>query len=221
MQRTAAPLFSQSVATMMKRRRISMMSSIVLKVKIMVMKEGALEGTLARPALRRTAAMVFNRSAQINLPILTFLVLSFQQTFTERMAAFSSVCKHMAIQFCQIFPFLLLSWQLKLISTRLQMFDYTSEVAFERRCNCASWPMRRKEQNWRKGDSDQRYQKRFPSWTSRMIKRLIRKSACVSLYSILLSFSSEHLLLSGEEKRMDLDLPVHILLPALVKPSLW
>ena len=117
------------------------------------------------------------------------------------------------------FPFLLLSWQLKLISTMLQMFAYTSEVAFERRCNCASWPMRRKEQNWRKGDSDQRYQKRFPSWTSRMIKRLIRKSACVSLYSILLSFSSEHLLLSGEEKRMDQ--PVHILLPALVKPSLW
>ena len=138
MQRTAAPLFSQTVATMMKRRRISMMSSIVLKVKIMVMKEGALEGTLARPALRRTAAMVFNRSAQINLPIGIFLVLSFQHTFTERMAAFSSACKHMTIQFCPSFPFLLLSWQLKLISTRLQMFEYTSEVAFERRCNCAS-----------------------------------------------------------------------------------
>ena len=80
MQRTAAPLFSQTVATMMKRRRISMMSSIVLKVKIMVMKEGALVGTLARPALRRTAAMVFNRSSEIksyyNLPIGTFLVLS-------------------------------------------------------------------------------------------------------------------------------------------------
>ena len=69
MQKTAAPLSSQLVATMMKSGRISMMSSIVLKVKIMVMKEGALEGTLARPALRRTAAMVFNRSAQINLPI--------------------------------------------------------------------------------------------------------------------------------------------------------
>ena len=70
MQRTAAPLFSPSVAKMMKRRRrITMMSSIALKVKIMVMKKGALEGTLARPALRRTAAMVFNRSAQINLPI--------------------------------------------------------------------------------------------------------------------------------------------------------
>ena len=183
------------------------------------MKEGALVGTLARLALRRTAAMVFNRSAQINLPIWTFLVLSFQQTFTERMAAFSSACKHMTIQFCPSFPFLLLSWQLKLISTMLQMFHYTSEDVFELRCNCASWPMRRKEQKWRKGDSDQRYQKRFPSWTSRMIKILIRKSACVSLYSIMLSFSSEHLLLSGEEKRMDL--PVHILLPALVKPSLW
>ena len=138
MQRTAAPLFSQSVATMMKRRRISMMSSIVLKVKIMVMKEGALEGTLARPALRRTAAMVFNRSAQINLPIGTFLVPSFQQTFTERMAAFSSACKHMTIKFCPSFPFLLLSWQLKLISTMLQMFHYTSEDVFELRCNCAS-----------------------------------------------------------------------------------
>ena len=79
-----------------------MMSSIVLKVKIMVMKEGALEGTLARPALRRTAAMVFNRSAQINLPIGTFLVLSFQQTFTERMAAFSSACKDM--RYCSILP---------------------------------------------------------------------------------------------------------------------
>ena len=112
MQRTVAPLFSQTMATMMKRRRISMMSSIVLKVKIMVMKEGDLEGTLARLALRRTAAiMVFNRSAPINLPIGTFLVLSFQQTFTERMAAFSSACKHVTIQFCPIFPFLLLSWQ--------------------------------------------------------------------------------------------------------------
>ena len=142
MQRTAAPLFSQTVATMMKRRRISMMSSIVLKVKIMVMKEGALEGTLARPARRRTAAMVFNRSSEIksyyNLQIGTFLVLSFQQTFTERMAAFTSACKHMTVQFCPSFPFLLPSWQSKLITTMLQMFDYTSEVAFERRCNCAS-----------------------------------------------------------------------------------
>ena len=94
MQRTAAPLFSQTVATMMKRRRITMMSSIVLKVKIMFMEEGALGGTLARPALRRTAAMVFNRSSEIksyyNFPIGTFLVLSFQQTFTGRMHAFTS-----------------------------------------------------------------------------------------------------------------------------------
>ena len=73
MQKTAAPLSSQLVATMMKSGRISVMSSIVLKVKTMVMEEGALEGTLARPALRRTGAVVFNRSSEIkyfyNLPI--------------------------------------------------------------------------------------------------------------------------------------------------------
>ena len=73
MLRTVAPLFSQTVATMKRRRRISTLTSFVLKVKTMVMEEGALEGTLARPALRRTGAVVFNRSSEIkyfyNLPI--------------------------------------------------------------------------------------------------------------------------------------------------------